>query len=384
MAHSRDQFDFRSVADKIVTACTRIRPGEVVQLGGGVHNFELLAALAAAVRRVGAFPELNVTSDALQMEMMTTVPEEHLRTVPPHRLRWLDDVDAMIVTDSVADPSKAEAVPQERRLAAHAAAEAVERRIFERGIRWAYVGYPTPEATKKLPTSFDDLWAMFWRAVDIDYEQLARDAAAVAAVLEQAERVRITTDQGTDLAFQLGDRPVLIDDGVISDGDVEHGDAAVNLPAGKVFVAPVEASVAGRAVFDFAVRNDKVIHNLELVVDEGRVTLVGAKRGARDFERALAYAHGDKDRIAEFAVGLNPGVDRFTGYPLTDEKRRGTIHLALGDNRLMGGNNASTMHWDLFMEKPTVWVNDEPLVVAGELRIDGRRINEKPGPSPQG
>src|SRR5690625_1625395 len=181
MAENRDHVDFRSIADKIVGVCARIRPGEVVQLGGGVHNFDLVAALAGAVRRVGAFPELNVTSDELQMEMMTTVPVEHLRTVPPHRLRWLEDVDAMIVTDSVADPSLAEAVPDERRRAAHAAAETVERHIFERGIRWAYVGYPTRETTHKLPVSFADLWPMFWRAVDVDYDRLAADAAAVAA-----------------------------------------------------------------------------------------------------------------------------------------------------------------------------------------------------------
>src|SRR5690606_28779343 len=171
-------------------------------------------------RRVGAFPELNVTSDALQMEMMTTVPVEHLRTVPPHRLRWLEDVDAMIVTDSVADPGLAADVPEERRRAAHAAAEAVERRIFERGVRWAYIGYPTPAAARKLPVKFDELWAMFWRAVDVDYERMAADAALVAARLEHAEQVRITTAKGTDVTFRVGNRPVLVDDGVISDDDV--------------------------------------------------------------------------------------------------------------------------------------------------------------------
>lgn len=369
MAENRDHVDFRSMADKIVGVCARIRPGEVVQLGGGVHNFDLVAALAGAVRRVGAFPELNVTSDELQMEMMTTVPVEHLRTVPPHRLRWLEDVDAMIVTDSVADPSLAEAVPDERRRAAHAAAEAVERRIFERGIRWVYVGWPTPATAKQLAVSFEDLWNMVWRAVDIDYEQLAQEAAAAAGMLEDADEVRITSDKGTDVTFRLGGRPVLVDDGVISESDIEHGDAAVNLPAGKVFAAPVETSVNGRAVFDFAFRGGRTIHDLELSIRDGRVALVGAKRGSRDFERTLAFAHGEKDRIGEFAIGLNPGVDRFTGYALTDEKRRGTVHLALGDNRLFGGANASTIHWDLFIEKPTVWVDGRPLVEDGELRL---------------
>src|SRR5690625_54718 len=143
-----------AIADKIVTECLRIAPGEVVQLGGGVHNFNFVGALAAAVRRLGAYAELNVTSDDLQLETLLTVPEEHLRSVPPHRLRWLEDVDAMIVTDSVSNPGRAEAVPRERRIAAHAAAEVVERRLFEQGMRWAYVGYPTPANVVGLPVPF--------------------------------------------------------------------------------------------------------------------------------------------------------------------------------------------------------------------------------------
>src|SRR5690606_30792204 len=199
---SHDTPDFRRIADKIVNTCMNIRPGEVVQLGGGVHNFSLLAALAAAVRRAGAFPELNVTSDELQMELMTTVPIEHLRTVPPHRLRRRADVEAMIVADSVAEPYRA----------ADVAAEAVERKIFERGVRWAYVAWPTPATTKNLLVSFEELWNMYWRAVDIEYSRLAADAALAAARLQDADEVRIVTEKGTDLTFRIGGRPVLVDD----------------------------------------------------------------------------------------------------------------------------------------------------------------------------
>ncbi len=47
MENWQERPDFRAIADKIVKTSLRIRPGEVVQLGGGVHNFDLLAALAA-------------------------------------------------------------------------------------------------------------------------------------------------------------------------------------------------------------------------------------------------------------------------------------------------------------------------------------------------
>src|SRR5690606_35320786 len=245
MAAGLETPNFRSVAEKIVRDCAGVRPGQVVQIGGGIHNFGFLAAVAAAVRRAGAFPELNVTSDDLQVEMLTTTPLEHLRALPEHRLRWLEDVDVIIATDAVENPQKAESVPEERRLAALAAAKAMERHIFERGVRWVYVGWPTPAATPGLALPFAGFWPMFWRAVDVDYRQLAAEAASAAAILEVAEEVRIVSERGTDLTLRLAGRPVLVDDGVISDEDVERGDTAATLPAGKVFVAPQEDSAAG-------------------------------------------------------------------------------------------------------------------------------------------
>ncbi|OUM98973.1 MAG: hypothetical protein BAA04_00305 [Firmicutes bacterium ZCTH02-B6] len=361
--------DFRPIADKIVTTCLRVRPGEVIQIGGGVHNFAFVGALAAAVRRAGAFAELNVTSDDLQLETLTTVPLEYLQQVPQHRLRWLEHVDALIVTDSVADPRLAMSVPEERRRAAEAAAEAVQRHIFERGVRVLYVPYPTPAARAGMPITFANLWSMFWRAVDVDYEVMQQEAAALAAALEGAQEVRLLADNGTDLTLTIGDRPVLADDGVMSDDDVAQGDTAVNLPAGEVFVAPVEASVHGRAVIDFAFRNGQTMRGLELTVEQGRVTLVGTPQGGCAFREILAMGHGDADVIGELGIGLNPGVERLCGYGPTDEKRRGTVHLGLGENRYFGGANAADFHWDLFVERPTLIVDGRTLIEAGALRL---------------
>lgn len=363
------QPDWGALADVIVRQCIRIKPGEVVQLGGGIHNFQLVGALAAAVRRAGAHAELNVTSDDLQLETLLTVPEEYLRDVPPHRLRWLEDVDAMIVTDSVADPSRAEQVPRERRIAAHAAAEVVERHIFERGVRWAYVGYPTEKSTEGLALPFADIWNMFWRAVDCEYEQLRKEGLALAQLLESGSRLRIVTDKGTDLTLQVEGRPVLVDDGVISEEDLAGGDGAITLPAGKLLLAPHEQSGSGKIVFDWAWRDGHVLEDVEVDVVDGEVNFVKARSGGEVFTRVVGNARGDKDRIGKFALGLNPAIDRFTGYSLIDEKRRGAVHLSLGDNRLFGGTNVSTLHFDLFIESPTVYIDDTCIVQSGRLRM---------------
>lgn len=361
--------DFRPIADKIVGTCLGIRPGEVVQIGGGVHNFAFLGALAAAVRRAGAFPELNVTSDDLQLETLTTVPLEYLQTVPRYRLKWLEDIDVMIVTDAVADPRRATAVSEDRLRAAQASAEAVQKHIFERGVRWLYVPFPTPASRAGLPITFPNLWSMFWRAVDVDYEALQREASALAALLEDGTEIRLVSDNGTDLTMRLDGRPVLVDDGVMSEADMEQGDTAINLPAGEVFVAPVETSINGRLVVDFAFRNGQAMRGLELTVGQGRVNVEGAQPGACTMREVLAVGRGAPDVIGELGIGLNPGVDRFCGYGPTDEKRRGTVHLGLGENRYFGGANAADLHWDLFVERPTLLIDGRAVIETGTVRL---------------
>jgi leucyl aminopeptidase (aminopeptidase T) len=54
---------------------------------------------------------------------------------------------------------------------------------------------------------------------------------------------------------------------------------------------------------------------------------------------------------------------------LLDEKILGTIHIAVGDNRMLGGVNESSLHWDLLVLQPTVTVDGRPLLVAGELAV---------------
>lgn len=57
------------------------------------------------------------------------------------------------------------------------------------------------------------------------------------------------------------------------------------------------------------------------------------------FWKRIEQATGDRDRIAEFAIGLNPGV------PSRSEKALGSIHIAIGKNNHIGGRNENSLHW---------------------------------------
>ncbi len=75
----------------------------------------------------------------------------------------------------------------------------------------------------------------------------------------------------------------------------------------------------------------------------------------------LAASSGDKDRIAELGIGLNPGIRELTGDIQLDEKLGGSVHIAIGMNHRFGGANHSNLHLDMIILQPS-------------LRLDGNLI----------
>jgi aminopeptidase len=139
-----------------------------------------------------------------------------------------------------------------------------------------------------------------------------------------------------------------------------------NLPAGEICLAPLEDQADGTVVFDLAFWDGRRVEDLEVRFERGVVTPVRAAREFEFFTGILAASDAGAHVIGELGIGLNPAVGEPCGYTLTDEKILGTVHLALGDNRMLGGVNDSTLHWDMMILRPTVEVDGRPLLDDGE------------------
>jgi len=58
--------------------------------------------------------------------------------------------------------------------------------------------------------------------VSIDYEQMVRNTALFCDLWQQGGDCRLTTEEGSDLRFQIGDRPMLVSEGAVSEpGDMD-------------------------------------------------------------------------------------------------------------------------------------------------------------------
>jgi aminopeptidase len=360
-----DQQQLRAVAAKVVRECAGIKPGENIYIEGRADSIAYLEMVALECELAGARPMVVAVSDEHRRARLLELSTGQLSSMSRC---WVEAVKAadMVFTIRLEDgqPELFRDIPDDKFGASLAGRKHLCDWIYDGTRRWIGTDLPTPEQARAFNLDWDVYSAMFWRAMDVDYRALKARAEAVAAVLRGRREVRITSPAGTDVTMRIDGRPLDLDIGVVTD------EAKLsNLPAGEVALAPLEDQAEGTVVFDLGFWNGVRIEELETRFEHGVCRPIGARMGFEMFVGVLQNASGPANVIGELGIGLNPAVGEPCGYMLTDEKILGTIHIAVGDNRMLGGVNDSSLHWDLLVMAPTVTVDGVVLLDRGELRV---------------
>lgn len=205
---------------------------------------------------------------------------------------------------------------------------------------------------------------MMIRCLNADYQAIAERSHRLAAVLENGDEVHVTSPAGTDIRLRRGDRKAIANTGLYHNAG-ESG----NLPAGETYFAPIEGSAQGVVVFEGAVAGvGKIKKPIHVVVREGMAVEITGGEEAKKFNDLIAPLGDAARNIAELGIGTNEQA-QITGVILEDEKVMGTVHIALGDNKSMGGTVAVPSHLDGLIMQPTVYVDGRMIMEAGRLLV---------------
>jgi aminopeptidase len=351
----------RRVARRIIEDCAAVREGEHVYIEGRLDSADYLELLALECERLGATALVLAESDERRRERLLELPEASLVRTSRIQLAAAQAADVGIVVHMEhGDPALFAEVPAAKEAARMRGRKPLTDVLLDGERRWIGTDFPTPAQAAAFGLEWAVLSEMFWRSLDVDYGELQRRADLLSAALEGARHVRITSAKGTDLTLGIEGRPLDKDVGLVG-----RETQLSNLPAGEVCLAPREDQADGTVVFDLAFWDGRRVEDLEVLFSGGRAELLGA---AREFEFArdvVAAATEGADVIGELGIGTNPAVGEPCGYTLTDEKILGTVHLALGDNEMLGGTNTSSLHWDMMVLHPSVEVDGRPIISEG-------------------
>jgi aminopeptidase len=192
----------------------------------------------------------------------------------------------------------------------------------------------------------------------VDYRKVDVFSRKMLKKFVGVEKVRVTTKLGTDISFSIRGRifrgsheGLFLKKGVYG-----------NLPAGEIYVAPIEGTANGRIVVDASMAGiGKLREPIAIEVKKGlAVSISGGKQAAELGEMVSALGKTARN-IAEFGIGTNPHM-KITGEVLGDEKVLGTCHFALGDNLGFGGKTKAKCHLDGVLRKPAIY-GDGRLIV---------------------
>lgn len=202
------------------------------------------------------------------------------------------------------------------------------------------------------------------RCLNADYRRIAQRTERICAMMETTQLVRVKAPAGTDVSLPVSGRKAQASTGLFR----ARGQWG-NLPTGEAYLAPLEGQSNGVVVIDGSMAGVGVTTEpIRIVVKDGYAAEI---TGGREAEQliALLEPHGrDGRNVAEFGVGTNDRA-KLTGVILEDEKVMGTIHVAFGDNKSMGGTVRVASHLDGLVKHPTVWFDDQKIMDAGRLLV---------------
>jgi len=337
------------IARNIIRVNMNVKERESVIISAGPNSLDFAEALVFEASKVGAYSSINYGSDRLALKIYKTANEKYLKHYSNLSEILARKVDVEIMLDD-SDPFMERQMPQNkieiRRKATKPLRKIKDKRIVDKTIKSVLIGFPTKETARSMGISFGKLNKIFWDTMDVNYYRLHDTNKAVARKLAGKSWIRIVGGD-TDIKFSIRGREPILDSGLWA----REKRGYLNLPAGEVFLAPVENSVNGEIYFDLPnLHYGMQIQGVWWKFRHGKLIDCSVDKGLKAFEDVYKNASGDKNRIGEFAIGTNPKARMTGGMIILDEKVRKTIHMAIGHNKHFGGVNDCTIHWDFFKD----------------------------------
>jgi aminopeptidase len=202
------------------------------------------------------------------------------------------------------------------------------------------------------------------RCMNADYQKIAERTFRLCEELEKTSVVRVKAPAGTDITMPIKGRKAHASSGLFREKGLWG-----NLPTGEAYLAPLEGLSQGVVVVDGSMASVGMAKNpITIKVQDGYATdITGGLEATRLVD--LLKPHGkDARTVAEFGIGTNDKAI-LTGLIIEDEKVMGTIHIAFGDNKSMGGTVRVASHLDGLVKEPTVWFDDRKVMEGGRLLI---------------
>ena len=352
------------LANIIVNHSLELKKGEKVLIQGtGFDSEPLVRAIVKASKAIGALPVYKFENQETIREWLKDASPEMLELAAKTDAYQMKMMDAYVGFTAPENNMELSDLPVETmRMYMEKYNSPVHMKIRLPHTKWVVLRYPTSAFAQSAEMSGEEFEDWFYNVCTVDYKKMGRAMEPLKALMEKTDKVRILGPGETNLSFSIKGIPVIPCAGEL------------NLPDGEIYTAPVKESVNGIIAYNTSSIHDGFKYtDIRFRFEKGKLVEATANDNKRinlvlDIDEGARY-------VGEFAIGVNPYVDRPVNSTLFDEKIRGSIHFTPGNSYDDAFNgNKSALHWDIVLLQEEqngggeIWFDDVL------IRKDGRFI----------
>ena len=301
----------------------------------GMDAIPLGKELIKQAENMGALPFFNIIDYEVMREMLLNASEEQIKLYAKHDLQRMQDMDCYIGIRASTNTAELNGIPKEKMeiynkyytLPVH-----LEERV--KNTKWCILRYPNSSMAQMSNMNTEEFEDFYFNVCTIDYDKMSKAMEPLVDLMNRTKNVHIKGD-GTDLRFSIEGIPA------------EKYMGTFNIPDGEVATAPVKTSVNGYITYNTETRyNGVLFNNIRFEFKDGKIIKATSNK-TKELNEILDTDEGSR-YIGEFALGLNPYIEKPIGDTLFDEKIKGSFHFTPGDSLEESENgNRSSIHWDI-------------------------------------
>ena len=301
----------------------------------GTEAVPLGKELIKQAESIGAFPFFNIIDYEIMREMLTNCTEEQIQIYAKHDLQRMKDMDAYIGVRASTNTAELNGISK-RKMELYNKYYTLPVHFEERvkHTKWCILRYPNASMAQMSNMNTEEFEDFYFNVCTLDYDKMSKAMDNLVDLMNKTKNVHII-GEGTDLTFSVKGIPA------------KKYTGTFNIPDGEVASAPVKTSVNGYITYNTETRyNGILFNNIRFEFEDGKIKKATSNK-IRELNQILDIDEGSR-YIGEFALGINPYIEKPIGDTLFDEKIKGSFHFTPGDSLEESDNgNRSSIHWDI-------------------------------------
>ncbi len=324
------------LANNLLTHSVNIKRGDNILIELlGEEGVPLAKELIKKTEELGAKPYFNIINYEILRVMLENATEEQIKLYAKHDQMRMRDMDAYIGIRANSNTAELNGISKEimelynkyYTMPVH-----FEERV--KNTKWCILRYPNNSMAQMAKMNKDEFEEFYFNVCNLDYAKMSNAMDSLKNLMNKTDKVHILGD-GTDLTFNIKGIPA------------EKYMGAFNIPDGEVATAPIKTSVNGYITYNTETTyNGITFNNIRFEFKDGKIINATSNK-TKELNEILDTDEGAR-YIGEFALGLNPYIEKPIGDTLFDEKIKGSFHFTPGDSLEESDNgNRSSIHWDI-------------------------------------